>query len=151
MLLPALSQAKSRAQTISCVNNLKQVGLAFKIWELDHNSQFPFAVSTNAGGTLELVSLGADGVDLNPAIHFQVLSNELSTPRILICPADRMKTPALTFQMLSAGNVSYALHAAPTVNSSNGTQVLAVCPIHHNVLHTDGSVQSGPRSGARLY
>ncbi len=52
MLLPALSQAKGRAQSISCANNLKQIGVAFKTWALDHNDQFPFNVSTNSGGTL---------------------------------------------------------------------------------------------------
>src|SRR5438105_4766602 len=35
MLLPALSRAKERAQRINCINNMKQLGLAFRTWALD--------------------------------------------------------------------------------------------------------------------
>lgn len=146
LLLPALSQAKNRAQSINCVNNLKQIGLAFKIWELDHNDQFPFNVSTNAGGTMELVRLGAGGNDRNPALHFQVLSNELNTPLILVCAGDASKTAALDFRNLTAANVSYELHTGPSVNNTNPQQALLVCPIHHHVLLVDGSVQQGTRT-----
>jgi hypothetical protein len=146
MLLPALSSAKSRAESINCVNNLKQIGLAFRVWELDNHDQFPFNVSTNAGGTMELVLRGGDGNDRNPALHFQILSNELSTPKILVCPADRLKLAALDFRNLTAANVTYQLRTLPGVNSTNPQQVLATCPIHHHVLLADGSVQQGPRT-----
>jgi len=146
LLLPALSSAKSRAQSINCVNNMKQIGLACKVWALDHNDQFPFTVSTNAGGTMEWVLTDADGTDRNPAVHFQVLSNELSTPKILVCAADLSKTALADFRNLSAANVSYQLRTLPSVNETNPQQVLAICPIHHHVLLVDGSVQQGPRS-----
>ncbi len=41
MLLPALSRAKIRAQNISCLNNLKQLGIAEQIYITDN--QGPFA------------------------------------------------------------------------------------------------------------
>src|SRR3954463_8694946 len=41
LLLPALSRAKARAQTISCVSNMKQVGLAARLWSNDHKDVFP--------------------------------------------------------------------------------------------------------------
>ena len=41
MLLPALAAAKRKAQRISCVNNLKEVSLAFRIWEGDNGDKYP--------------------------------------------------------------------------------------------------------------
>ncbi len=100
MLLPALAAAKKKAQRINCVNNLKQCGLAFRIWEGDNGDQYPMAVSTAKGGTMEF-DAGADTFR-----HFQVMSNEMSTPKILICPADT-RTVAANFISLKNENVSY--------------------------------------------
>lgn len=41
MLLPALSQARERARTVSCINNLRQLGLAFAMYTNDNNEYFP--------------------------------------------------------------------------------------------------------------
>src|SRR5262249_5669156 len=38
LLLPALANAKDRAQTIRCLNNLKQLGLATLIYAQDHQN-----------------------------------------------------------------------------------------------------------------
>ena len=35
MLLPALGKAKAKATSISCMNNVKQMGLALTLYELD--------------------------------------------------------------------------------------------------------------------
>jgi type II secretory pathway pseudopilin PulG len=109
MLLPALAAAKRKAQRINCVNNLKQCGLAFRIWEGDNGDKYPMAVSTVKGGTMEYT----DGA--NTFRHFQVMSNELSAPKILICPADT-RTAANNFVRLKNQNVSYfvGLDAADT-------------------------------------
>src|ERR1039458_1252261 len=100
MLLPALASAKRKAQRINCVNNLKQDGIVFRIWEGDNGDKYPMAVSTNKGGTMEYAEDG------NAFRHFQVMSNELSTPKILVCPADD-RTPAASFARLKNQNVSY--------------------------------------------
>jgi len=50
LLLPALARAKAKAQRINCVNNLKQVGLAFRTWALDNDDQPPMRVSAANGG-----------------------------------------------------------------------------------------------------
>ena len=100
MLLPALASAKKKAQRINCVNNLKQCGIAFRIWEGDNNDKLPMAVPTAKGGTKEF-DTGTDTFR-----HFQVMSNELSTPKILVCPADT-RTVANNFVRLKNQNVSY--------------------------------------------
>ncbi|HOG51217.1 MAG TPA: DUF1559 domain-containing protein [Lentisphaeria bacterium] len=41
MLLPALSKARGKARSISCVNNLKQVGLCFMFYQSDFEDYFP--------------------------------------------------------------------------------------------------------------
>src|ERR1017187_6706284 len=98
MLLPALASAKRKAQRINCVNNLKQDGLAFRLWEGDNGDKYPMAVSTNKNGTMEYAA--------DVFRHFQVMSNELSTPKILVCPADD-RTAAASFAKLKNQNVSY--------------------------------------------
>ena len=84
---------KYRSAKISCVNNLKQVGLAFRVWQGDNNDKNPMSISVTNGGALELVESGTVWQ------HFQVMSNELNTPKILICPSDseRQKNQATTW------------------------------------------------------
>ncbi|HEY4414977.1 MAG TPA: prepilin-type N-terminal cleavage/methylation domain-containing protein [Verrucomicrobiae bacterium] len=100
MLLPALASAKNKASRINCVNNLKQCGLAFRIWEGDNDDKYPMAVSTRNGGTMESTN-GQDTFH-----NFQVMSNELSTPKILICPMDT-RTVAYNFKQFKNANLSY--------------------------------------------
>ena len=91
MLLPALAKAKAKAQRIKCVSNLRQVGLAFRTFSTDNGDQFPMSIPTVNGGSAEATT--------NPLwtyLHFAALSNELSTPRIVLCPSDQ-RTESTTF------------------------------------------------------
>ena len=141
LLLPAMTVAQRKAKRINCVNNLKEVGLAFKIWEGDHSDQYPFNVSTNQGGTKEFIVPDEAGWDHNSWAHFLVMSNELSTPKILHCPRDDQHQLATTFAQLDADHCSYLLYASTNVSDANPRAVLAICPADYNVLYADGSVQ----------
>lgn len=89
MLLPALAAAKKKAQKISCTNNLKQVGLAFRIWEGDNSDKYPMSVSAGSGGAMEYLGHGTSAaLHLNPGMVYMVMSNELSTPKVIYCPSD---------------------------------------------------------------
>jgi hypothetical protein len=129
-----------RSQRITCANNLKQIGLALRTWAIDHEGQFPFNRSTNDGGTMELCVRGSDGFDANATLHFQVMSNELSTPLIVLCPQDRSKKPARDFQHLQAANVTYEMRSGTNLTEEHQQEVLVKCPIHGNILHCDASV-----------
>ena len=143
MVLPALAPAKERAQSISCMNNMKQICLAFRVWEGDNADKYPFNVSTGKGGTMEFCDCGSDGYDRNSFRHFQVMSNELNNPKILVCPGDLSKHPALNFQDFQADNVSYRIRSGTNIDAAHPGEVLIYCPIHHHVGYTDGSVKQG--------
>jgi prepilin-type N-terminal cleavage/methylation domain-containing protein len=107
MLLPALSAAKRKAQRINCVNNLKETGLAFKSWEGDNGDRYPMAVDTTAGGALEDVLSAGNTTALGASAMtnvFCVMSNELSTPKILYCTSDSGsgRAAATSFSQLGA-------------------------------------------------
>jgi prepilin-type N-terminal cleavage/methylation domain-containing protein len=91
LLLPALAAAKRKAQRINCVNDLKQVGIAFRLWEGDNKDRYPMAVQTASGGALEAIYSALNATP-NPVYNecsiFTVMSNECNTPKILFCPAD---------------------------------------------------------------
>ncbi len=85
---------------LCCLNNLKQVGLAYRLWANDFGGEYPFS-STNALGSLAWAN--------TPEVfrHFQALSNELVTPKILHCRSDRSRSEATNFTQLSNTNLSY--------------------------------------------
>ncbi|MCB1126582.1 MAG: type II secretion system protein, partial [Verrucomicrobiae bacterium] len=47
MLIPALRPARAIRSRISCINQIKQIGVAFRLFALDHQDRFPQQLSTN--------------------------------------------------------------------------------------------------------
>lgn len=76
---------------VTCWHHLKQISLSFRVWAEDNYGRFPMQVSVTDGGTMELVPSG------NAFPHFQAMSNELSVPKILVCPQDRERKAATNF------------------------------------------------------
>ena len=103
LLLPSLMSAKNRALRITCTGYLKQIGLSCRVWEGDHTNLYPMQVSGTNGGTMEFAT------GPNAFRHFQVMSNELSTPYVLICPAesDQFRSRATNFNFMNNSNLSY--------------------------------------------
>ena len=101
VFLPLLAPRHHRTM-VWCVNNLKEVGIAFRIWEGDNNDKYPMAVSVAQGGAQEMMATG------NVAACFQVMSNELATPKILVCPEDSGHEAATDFNSnFTRANISY--------------------------------------------
>lgn len=96
MLLPALGRAKAKRQRVACVNNLKNIGLAFRIWDTSGGGYFPWQVDAERGGTIRFTN--------DPTAlwrHFAAVSNELSTPLPVFCPTDKERRPARSWAALS--------------------------------------------------
>jgi competence protein ComGC len=100
LLVPGLFRARERARRISCTSNLKIIGMALKTWSMDHTNLYPMQVPLTNGGSREFLLSGA------VFRHFQLMSNDLATPLILACPADRRR-PARDFARLANSNISY--------------------------------------------
>jgi len=90
--LPALALAKPSAQRINCSNNLKQVGLSFRSFAIDHDGNMPQTLTGSQGGASENVGMRTLGTNQQTSRGvskmFLCMSNQLSTPKILFCPAE---------------------------------------------------------------
>jgi prepilin-type N-terminal cleavage/methylation domain-containing protein len=112
MMIPAMLGIRAKASRVYCANNLKNVGLAYRIFATDSNDRFPFEISTNAGGTLELRS--------NIVAQFMVLSNELATPFTIICPERNPPiVPARDFSHLSNSNIGFFINLSAIQTHTN--------------------------------
>jgi hypothetical protein len=92
LLLPVLAIRKAKAKRISCVCNLKQIGLALRMWSNECGEKFPWQVTTNRGGSSEWI--GAN----DAYRHFRVVSNELSSPKVLVCSSDSARSRAARWE-----------------------------------------------------
>ncbi len=95
MLLPALAKAKQKAQRISCVNNLKQVGIAYRVWSNDNGDRYPATQQVAQGGWQDLNAGGLQGPGAantdGPACftNYEIMQNEMGqSPKIVMCPSD---------------------------------------------------------------
>jgi prepilin-type processing-associated H-X9-DG protein len=89
-----LQAALSRPRYTSspqCIGNLKQIGLAFRIWSVDNADLYPTQYYTNEYGAMKYAD------QANVFRYFQVLSNELSNPKLLLCTEDKSRRAATNF------------------------------------------------------
>ena len=113
---PFAMQAE-RANAIRCVSNIKQLGLAARMWANDH------------------------GTTLLP-LDFLQMRNELSTPKILTCPSDSARSPATSWENFDGSSVSYELPSA-TPDERDPYIVYSRCRVHGHVGLCDGSAIEG--------
>lgn len=101
MILPAMTKGRGKNSRINCVNNLKNIGLACRIVATDNGNCLPWEfTATNRPAALPTNYATFPGSPLPPsqgvAANFAVLSNELSSLSILVCPQDRKRAPVKT-------------------------------------------------------
>jgi prepilin-type processing-associated H-X9-DG protein len=117
LLLPTLTMGRRKTSRLGCVNNLRQVGLCYRIWAGDSGDKYPMGVSVANGGTMEMVATG------NVVLTFMVMSNYLSTPKVLVCQMDTARFYATSFASLANSNLSYFIGVDVT-NYYNNPQMI---------------------------
>ncbi|MBI4657522.1 MAG: hypothetical protein HY735_01525 [Verrucomicrobia bacterium] len=123
----SLVKARQKAESIKCVNNLKNIGLAARIYATNHEDEFP--------------------------PDFLSMKDELSTPKLLHCPGDIGKTEVSDWSELGPESNSYEMISPSLKISDQEPNVVFVrCPVHGHVCLSDGSVHQNPeqRGGSIL-
>lgn len=106
VLLPSLAYQRRHARARACVDNLKQIGVAYRTLTLDGGDSYPAQVDVKSGGAREEIESG------HVFFNYVVMSNELSSPKILVCPQDDGKIAAVSFSpRFNNTNVSYFVGA----------------------------------------
>ncbi|MEO5803114.1 MAG: DUF4190 domain-containing protein [Verrucomicrobiota bacterium] len=118
MMLPALAHAKERAQSITCVNNLKQIGLSARLYAGDHKDIFP--------------------------MDFMAMKEEIGSPKVLVCPLSKTKVLTHSWSNFDPQKISYEM-VSPGINGESPTTVFVRCLFHHHICYADGSVEQGRR------
>ena len=114
LILPMFAKSKRHPSWTRCINNLRNVGLAARIFAIDNEGLYPWQLGATNGGTKELL-----GGAWHVAPHFQALSNELATPKILLCPEDQKHQMTTNFATLTDANVSYFIGLDATEETPN--------------------------------
>lgn len=99
LVMGAVVHGHTKWQRVACVNSLKNVGLAFRIFERDAgtSSMLPFQSSSNSPPLTTYDQFIS---------RLRLMSNEISSPWVLVCTADS-RHPATNWSKLSRTNISY--------------------------------------------
>ena len=96
MLLPALAKAKQRAQSINCISNLKQVGLALQMYVDDNEQRLPGPVWAGARASYDQNSKDELIYYIATLIGDPTPSGNTVISRTFMCPGYVRSAPDVT-------------------------------------------------------
>ena len=146
--LPALGMSKGRSQRVVCANNLSRIGQATAMWANEHDNRRPMMVPYWEGGIQTSGILGTPPPGTPPFqwgplnnqawFHYFWLSNELVTPKVLLCPSETSpnKRPAGDWSLSSTTGL---LH--PNFRANSVSYVVA-----HSYSESDRGLVSADRN-----
>ena len=96
LLLPALSRGKEQARIIQCLSNLRQIGIAVRLYVDDNRDTFPQRIIYEPDGTPKLVDYAIGGKEPRttngfcyPSAEIRPLYTYLKKSQVFRCPADK--------------------------------------------------------------
>lgn len=120
ILLPALARAKARAQAIICLNNTKQLLLAWQIYATEHEDELPynlglagssFRTDLNWVNNVMTWDLSSDNTNLATITGASLGPFAGNDTRIYRCPADSVLSPVQVAAGWQARIRSYSMNA----------------------------------------
>jgi hypothetical protein len=111
--IATLPAAKRHAESLNCRSQMYGVLCAAKLWSEDNGGRLPS--------------------------DFLSMTNELSWPKILICPSDHLHQLATSWASLTTNNCSYEI-VTPGIYKTDTNVVFLRCKIHGYVGYSDGRV-----------
>src|ERR1700722_15466188 len=129
LLLPWPAPRHRKAYSrIACVNNLKQVGMAYRIWENDNGDKYPMDQLEALGGMQEILSNSVNA-GRYAYLPYAIMQNDLGqSSKIVVCPSDD-RMPAANFYW-GVGNAPTSTNFSNSINGSfDNTNVSYFCGV----------------------
>lgn len=142
LVLPALANSTPRAQRLTCVSNLREIGQGFATWSSEFGNRLPMQVEFTEGGTWHH-SLGN-----NVWFNFLAVSNYFRSPRIFVCPSDPAKRPAAEFNSDPSGGFLHVNFRDNAVSYLIGHPMLEARP---DILSADRNLTGSFLTGGCSY
>jgi prepilin-type N-terminal cleavage/methylation domain-containing protein/prepilin-type processing-associated H-X9-DG protein len=102
MLLPALSKAREKAESIACVNNFKQVGVASALYNSDNKNYITWCLT---GKDISSINDAANYPHHTP-VHVLLFPYVGKEPKTYVCPADQTPDNYTVYRMNNTGGYS---------------------------------------------
>ncbi len=125
MLLPALAKAKSVAQKIQCLSNLRQVGVTMGVYLVDNRQTYPLPYAARqwqqTGGRVNTGYFGFIGGSFSvPTTPTNLLWDYSTSKKLFQCPTDAMFASD-TITGTEVTNVSYGMNLLVATTDRPGT------------------------------